>query len=94
MNRKVLIVGSDEYDWPADAEVYDPATGTVTGIGNTTAPHEFSTATLLGDGTVLVAGSQLPGGSGDASAELYDPATGTFYATGNMTTGLLAAIAP
>jgi len=86
-NGKVLIVGSDEYDWPADAEVYDPATATVTGIGNTAAPHEFSTATLLRDGTVLVAGSQLPGGSGDASAELYDPAAGTFYTTENMTTG-------
>jgi len=87
MNGKVLVAGSDEFDWPADAEVYDPATGTVTGIGKTGAPHEFSTATLLHDGTVLVAGSQLAGGSGDASADLYASTPGTFYGTGTMTTG-------
>ena len=86
-NGKVLIAGSDEYDWPADVEAYDPSTGTVTSLGYMTAPHEFSTATLLPDGQVLVAGSQLPGGSGLASAELYDPETGTFHAAGNMTKG-------
>jgi Galactose oxidase, central domain len=85
MNGKVLVAGSDEYDWSADAEVYDPSTGTVTSIGYMTAPHEFSTATLLPDGQVLVAGSQLPGGSSLSSAELYDSETGTFHAAGNMT---------
>jgi hypothetical protein len=83
----VLVVGSDELDLPADAEVYDPSTGKFTGIGNTASPHEFSTATLLPDGTVLIAGSQIAGGNGIASAELYAPATGAFYATGNMITG-------
>lgn len=85
-NGKVLIVGSSEYAWPADAEVYDPSTGIFTSIGNTAAPHEFSTATLLPDGTVSIAGSQLPGGSGDPSVELYDPTSGKFAATGNMVT--------
>jgi Kelch motif len=43
-----------------------------------------STATLLPDGRVLVAG-----GTGDsevgATAEIYDPKTGTFSPTGSMT---------
>jgi hypothetical protein len=87
MNGRVLITGSDEYDWPADAELYDPAPRTFTGIGNTAAPHEFSTATLLPDGTVLVAGSQLPGGSSNTDADLYVPAAGTFVSAGKMTIG-------
>jgi hypothetical protein len=36
------------------------------------------TATLLTDGTVLIAGG------GDSTAELYDPATGSFSPTGGM----------
>jgi hypothetical protein len=39
------------------------------------------TATLLPDGTVLMAG----GNSGDARAELYDPEAGRSTATGSMT---------
>jgi hypothetical protein len=46
----------------------------------------LSTAALLPDETVLIAGGQLPGGNGLASTELYAPATGSFYAAGNMTT--------
>jgi hypothetical protein len=87
MNGRVLIVGSNEDLRPADAEVYDPSTGKITGIGNTAGPHEFSTATLLPDGTVLIAGSQMAGGNGDPVADLYAPATGTFNFAGNMTTG-------
>jgi hypothetical protein len=42
------------------------------------AARTFHTATLLGNGKVLIAGG--------ASAELFDPATGDFVPTGNMTT--------
>jgi len=87
-NGNVLIAGNDENDgFPADAELYAPSTRIFSGIGNTTAPHEFSTATLLPDGEVLIAGGQLPGGSGAAGTDLYDPATGKFSAAEDMTIG-------
>jgi hypothetical protein len=43
--------------------------------------REDHTATLLGNGKVLIAG-----GGGDRSAEQYDPTAGKFTATGNMIT--------
>ncbi len=87
MNGKVLVAGSDEYDEPADAELYDAATGAVTAIGNTAVGHEYAEATLLPDGSVLITGGQLAGGNGKVVSELYAPATGTFSAAGNMVTG-------
>jgi uncharacterized protein (TIGR03437 family) len=91
-NGKVLIAGSadsdfGEYDVPADAEVYDPSTGIFTAIGKTIAPHESSTATLLPDATVLIAGSWLGDGNVDAAVELYDPASSKFAFAGNMVSG-------
>jgi len=50
------------------------------------------TATLLGDGKVLVAGGS-DGIQNTASAELYDPATGTWNSTGSLSSGRAAHIA-
>src|SRR5258708_33101399 len=59
--------------------------GTFTLSGSMTTPRAGHTATLLLDGTVLIAGGDgfgaLPSGR---SAELYDPATGRVVATGSL----------
>jgi hypothetical protein len=62
--------------WPAWAA---PAPGTWDPTGAMAQARSDHTATLLNDGTVLVAGGRAPY---LASAELYDPATGTRSATG------------
>jgi hypothetical protein len=94
-NGKVLIAGGvggvggvGKLPPPlASAELYDPAAGTFTSIGNTKATHEFAAAARLVDGTVLITGGQLAGGSGNAGTDLYDPATDRFTSGGNMTVG-------
>jgi large repetitive protein len=79
---RVLFLGSDDYS--ADDELYDPAAGTFASIaGGFT--QELAPAARLTDGTVLVAGGQLPGGDGSTYAVLYTPATGTFGVVDQMT---------
>jgi len=81
---RVLFLGSGDYDF-ADAEVYDPAAGTFASTGSASENHQIAPASRLTDGTVLIAGGQVPGGDGSAYAELYVPTTGTFEFAGWMT---------
>jgi hypothetical protein len=78
----VLIAGgSDGITALASAELYDPGAGTFAATDSMTLSRLGHTATLLGDGAVLMAG----GYSGDARAELFDPVAGSFTAAGSMT---------
>src|SRR5262245_39696100 len=85
-DSKVLATGgrADDGHALANAELYDPDTGTFRATGSMTTPRAGHTATLLNNGKVLIAGG-WDGVSGSlASAELYDPSTGTFNVTGDM----------
>src|SRR4030095_7675355 len=62
----------------ASVELYDPASGTWSTTGSLTSARELHTATLLKNGTVLVAAG-IGAGEGDpvlTSAELYDVGLG------------------
>ena len=87
-NGKVLIAGGAHYTGGGagvalnSGEVYEPATGSFTLVGNTMSNlRDGATATLLPNGKVLMTG----GPQGVSSADLYDPATNSFAQTGSMT---------
>ena len=82
---KVLVTVSDNsycFSPNPDAQLYDPATETFSGTGNTIGVRCDSTGTSLSDGTPLITGTYAP--SGENPNELYDPASGAFSATGVM----------
>jgi hypothetical protein len=90
---KVFIAGGYSCDTSGNcsslnsAEVYDPATGTFSGAGTMTVARSGHTMTVLGNGTVLIAGGQnctsATSCSALSSAEIYDPNAGTFTLTSN-----------
>jgi hypothetical protein len=57
-----------------------------TATGNMETARELHTATLLGNGKVLLVGGNDSTGKALASAELFDPTSGTFTMTGSLGT--------
>jgi len=87
-NGQVLVLGGRYSFGPAlettRAELYDPATGRWRMASTTRIGRNGHTATLLQDGTLLVAGGDV--GFATTTAELYSAATGQWSDTGNMST--------
>lgn len=98
MAGKVLIAGGIDQNGNIlkSAEIFDPASGTFAPTANNmTDPRAFHTATLLNDGTVLVAGGAMGNdGSISNTSDIFDPSTGQFSPTaGSMSTERAAASA-
>ena len=69
----------------AQAEVFDPVTGTWQIVGNLNGARQDHSATLLPDGTILAAGGYNYNLFMYAdSTESYDPEAGTWMATGSL----------
>ena len=88
-----LLAGTTQITASANGVMSPPLTLNVTpgflltgGLGT---PRNFSTATLLNNGMVLIAGgnANLLASDSLTSAELYNPTTGTFTPTGSMNVG-------
>lgn len=82
---RVLVTGGvSDASYPRSSprcEIYDPATDTWTEAAPLAEARQRHTATLLGDGRVLIAGGTDidPGGEHPVSSlELFDPLTGSF----------------
>ncbi len=85
VGSKVLVLGGADPNQLATAEIYDPALGTWTATGSMSTVRGSTTAIVLQDGRVLVAGGSSIG-TQLASAEIYDPSTGSFTSTGALST--------
>ena len=67
-----------------EAELYDPKTNVWTLTGSMNYGRGDSTASVLSNGEVLVAGGRNETQYSMDSAELYDPLTGNWLITGKM----------
>jgi hypothetical protein len=92
-NGMVLVAGGyngtnyfDPSGYLASTELYDSASGTWTTTGSLNTARLTHTATLLSNGTVLVAAGRDSTNNPSASAELYDPVSGTWTDTGSLIT--------
>jgi len=65
-------------------EIYDPATGTFSVVGNMTTPRNAHSANLLNDGTVLITGGTVGISTvwPTTLAEIFNPADNSFTAVG------------
>src|SRR5919201_851647 len=90
-NGMVFVAGG--FNWNltdstlASTEIYNPANGTFSAGPNLSAPRSVHTATLLGDGRVLIVGGQAADGSAVASVELYNPTGRNLSAAASLATG-------
>jgi hypothetical protein len=89
--EQVLIAGGSGSPAATSAELFDPATNMFTIAGSLLTPRVDYTATLLGDGSVLLAGgfddrACCPSTPPSASMERYIPGTG-FRGAGSMIAG-------
>jgi Galactose oxidase, central domain len=74
----------------ASTDIFDPKTKTFSAGPNMATERAFQTATLLPDGTVLIAGGEDQAGAALASTEIFDPVKNTFTAGPNMQVARLA----
>jgi hypothetical protein len=74
-------------------ETYDPTTRSFSRTGDLLTARSDHTATLLRDGTVLIAGGKTSDGTALGSAEVYDPRTGESRATGALASATYSASA-
>ena len=92
-NGTVLICGgSAAYNGnytplSAYAEIYNPTTETFTATGNMIQARYEHTATLLFDGSVLIAGGFTQNNYSSNSAEIYVPSYGAFTPAGSLVVG-------
>jgi N-acetylneuraminic acid mutarotase len=77
----------------ASAEIYDPSSGAFSATGSMSTPREGHTATIMRDGTVLIAGGSDNGIHTLGTAEIYYPASGTFNLTGSLNQPRVAHVA-
>jgi large repetitive protein len=87
LNGAVLFAGGSD-GWLGWAQLYDPAAGIVAPLRMSY--RDFPSATLLPDGTVLVAGGAGLYGVTLARTEIYDPATSEFSTTGSLASARVA----
>ena len=87
-NGMVLVAGgqgpSINSALVSSAELYDPIQNSWSDTASMASVRDFAAATLLTNGTVLVAGGGYTNGIANASAELYDPVHDTWSFAGPM----------
>ena len=74
----VLNTLEDQCDPDSFTELYHPSTGTFDRAGTNPGDRGYTTAMILPDGTLFLAGQDFSIAPNLASAGLYDPATGLF----------------
>lgn len=82
------LVGCEGFDQGQHSDLFDPVTGLFTAGPSMSSPRAGHTATVLGDGRVLLVGG-YPGEGRPAlaTAEVFDPATEQFQAVGSLSVG-------